>query len=531
MLRICLQLLIVFGCGLPLFAQADSASLFAQIKAADSVRYTSLVSKGAEFTNTTDNKSFTVWWTPTNVGRPAGVIVVLHGHANYATSAAYLWQPYAEKYGYALLTLQWWFGGGEATSDYYEPGQMYPLISDILKAKGVTPGTVLFAGFSRGSANSYAVTVLDATSTGQRYFGLTFSDSGSAQLGYPPNQQIDSGVYGTKPFADLKWAMYCGEKDPDPTGSGCSGMTASKNWVEKLGAKVVLFIDDPMGDHGGFMTNSANVESLLSAYASVLTTAAAVPTCSVSASPSTIVAGASATLTAGCSPAATGYAWTGGTCANNKTASCSVSPTSTTSYSVKGSNASGVGIVATASVTVRAADTSAPAVPTALLGVALSASQVSLSWTASTDNVQVTGYKVYRDGVLVGSPSEAGYADTGLRAETSYSYTVAACDANTNCSAQTASVSVLTSTASNVVSTSEAECLFNWTEDGYPTFLSPRRPGTATAAPYSYRYYSVSRTYLGVSSQDNNLYFVDGQSGQVLNLGLAVNWSLQAKCR
>ena len=54
----------------------------------------------------------------------------------------------------------------------------------------------------------------------------------------------------------------------------------------------------------------------------------------------------------------------------------------------------------------------------------------------------MTGYKVYRGGVLVGSPAGPSFIDTGLTNGVAYSYTVAAVDAAGNTSAQTAAVSV-----------------------------------------------------------------------------------------
>src|ERR1700719_2620511 len=41
-------------------------------------------------------------------------------------------------------------------------------------------------------------------------------------------------------------------------------------------------------------------------------------------------------------------------------------------------------------------DTTPPTAPTNLAATAASSSQINLSWTASTDNVGVTGYKVER---------------------------------------------------------------------------------------------------------------------------------------
>ena len=263
--------------GLPPLAQADSASLLAKAQGADAARYAFLVGKGAEFRNTSDNQSFTVWWQPAGWTPSAGVIVALHGHGAYASSEAALWLPHAEKHGHAVLALQWWFGGGEATSDYYSPDRMYPLLSTLLTGKGTRKGTALFTGFSRGSANSYAVAALDNALGGSRLFGLVLSNAGTAATGYPPNQQIAAGAFGPTPFGGMKWAMYCGEKDPDPTINGCIGMRAAKDWVVRYGATMLLFIDDPTGDHGGFMLNSANVETALATYATVLGAATAAP--------------------------------------------------------------------------------------------------------------------------------------------------------------------------------------------------------------------------------------------------------------
>lgn len=85
------------------------------------------------------------------------------------------------------------------------------------------------------------------------------------------------------------------------------------------------------------------------------------------------------------------------------------------------------------------ADTTAPSVPTGLIATPSDA-QVALSWTASTDNVAVTGYKVRRDGVLIASPTATSYTDAGRTNGTSYSYTVSAVDAAGNESAQTSVV-------------------------------------------------------------------------------------------
>jgi chitodextrinase len=80
-------------------------------------------------------------------------------------------------------------------------------------------------------------------------------------------------------------------------------------------------------------------------------------------------------------------------------------------------------------------DTEAPTAPTGLTASA-SGGGVDLAWTASTDNVGVTGYRILRDGVLIGTVG-ATTSDTDATAApaTTYSYTVKAVDAAGNVSA------------------------------------------------------------------------------------------------
>ena len=89
-------------------------------------------------------------------------------------------------------------------------------------------------------------------------------------------------------------------------------------------------------------------------------------------------------------------------------------------------------------------DTTPPSTPANLAASAISSSAINLTWTASTDNVGVTGYKVFRAGVQVGTPTTNSYSDSGLTASTAYSYTVSANDAAGNNSAQSSSASATT---------------------------------------------------------------------------------------
>jgi bacillolysin len=88
-------------------------------------------------------------------------------------------------------------------------------------------------------------------------------------------------------------------------------------------------------------------------------------------------------------------------------------------------------------------DTQAPTTPTSLTASGITQTSANMAWTASTDNVGVTGYNVYKGGVLIGSPTGTSYSVTGLSAGTTYAMTVKAKDAAGNLSAA-ASVNVTT---------------------------------------------------------------------------------------
>jgi len=77
-------------------------------------------------------------------------------------------------------------------------------------------------------------------------------------------------------------------------------------------------------------------------------------------------------------------------------------------------------------------DVQAPTVPAGLTTTAASTSQINLSWSASTDNVAVVGYKIYRGGGYLTSVSGTSTSDTGLSAGTPYCYQVSAYDAANN---------------------------------------------------------------------------------------------------
>jgi chitodextrinase len=146
-------------------------------------------------------------------------------------------------------------------------------------------------------------------------------------------------------------------------------------------------------------------------------------------------------------------------------------------------------------------DQTAPAIPGGLAVASHAVTSIGLSWTASTDNVGVTGYKVYRNGTQVATTTGTTYTNTGLTPNTTYTYTVAAYDAAGNVSAQSPGVTGTTdpdTTAPTVPGTptqssrTMTTMAISWTAStdnvgvtGYKVYRNGTQVATTTTTNYS----------------------------------------------
>lgn len=212
---------------------------------------------------TSDGQSFLVVWKATK--KPKHWIVSLHGSDGFATDDLAVWHPHLKNRDVGVMCVQWWLGSGDKVTSYYTPEQIYREIDNALQKLGVEPGTAMLHGFSRGSANSYAVMALDA-GRGRRFFSLAVASSGGVGLDYPPTRAILDGIYGKSPLKGTRWVTSAGGHDPHPDRDGIPGMRRAAAWLKKQGAIVLDAIEDPDQGHGALVLNAKNARRVLDLF-------------------------------------------------------------------------------------------------------------------------------------------------------------------------------------------------------------------------------------------------------------------------
>lgn len=154
------------------------------------------------------------------------------------------------------------------------------------------------------------------------------------------------------------------------------------------------------------------------------------------------------------------------------------------------------------------ADTQAPSAPTGLTSSAITQTSFTLSWTASTDNVGVTGYDIYQGSVLKGSSATTSFAVTGLTCNTAYSFTVKAKDAASNTSAASSALPVTTSACATGISLTVNKANLKQTIDGFG-FFGPRDNWWSSSDPsyfYTDAWLNLVLNDLGITMWRNEIY-------------------------
>jgi chitodextrinase len=194
-----------------------------------------------------------------------------------------------------------------------------------------------------------------------------------------------------------------------------------------------------------------------------------------------------------------------------------VAPNISYSYVVNAQDAAGnVSANSNTATVTTPPDTTKPSAPAGLTGSSnASGTQITMSWTAATDNVGVTGYEVWRNAALLSPVAGTSFIDATVVAGTTYSYTVRARDAAGNVSADS-SVLTITATAQpptdtiapsapaslNASANGSTRVDLNWSAStdnvgvvGYQISRSGTQVGTSTSLSYSDTTAQASTSY------------------------------------
>jgi chitodextrinase len=101
-------------------------------------------------------------------------------------------------------------------------------------------------------------------------------------------------------------------------------------------------------------------------------------------------------------------------------------------------------------------DTTPPTAPMNLIATTTTPDRVDLSWTAATDDVEVAGYRVFRNATQIATTTSTSYADTTVSSNTTYTYEVRAYDAAGNVSQPSNTATVTTAIVLTFAPTADA---------------------------------------------------------------------------
>ncbi len=194
-------------------------------------------------------------------GAPAGqnnaskkrVIISLPGHGTTADDDYNkAWLSHIKGNKYALASVNWWDGKGEAKENYMSPEEIVIQSRAFLKQQGYTTNDlVILEGFSRGSANTYAVIANDRIN-GNPVFDAVISASGAYQSDFPLVDTQSNSSQSSTLYRGIYWVLACGGKDDNPQRDGCPAMQKTKAFLTEHGADVLGVLEDPDFGHGAF---------------------------------------------------------------------------------------------------------------------------------------------------------------------------------------------------------------------------------------------------------------------------------------
>jgi len=206
-----------------------------------------------------DDSKFFIAWFPDDWESLTDrkLIVTLHGSGGCSERVYQWWVGPAAERHYALVALQYAWQDETAEEGYAfdDADQIYENLRTVfgqLQAHCPLDDTaVVYHGFSRGSARSFEIALLDRAADGMGVFSAFISDSGTgfAETGGEVPTYLQEAAPDA--YSGARFWLYCGGQDHD--GMTCEGMRRMGPLLEEHGATVTTYRYAP-GGHGIFST-------------------------------------------------------------------------------------------------------------------------------------------------------------------------------------------------------------------------------------------------------------------------------------
>jgi hypothetical protein len=231
--------------------------------------YQTAIAAGARIVNLEPMNTFFVVWVPEGYEEmpTRRVMVVVHGHTGNSYFQTDVELEFAQKYGYAIVAIQWWVGEGEMM---YSGEQVYAFMDIALRYMAYKYNAQLdkcaYRGWSQGSEISYQVAYLDKVN-GTNYLKLIISHDGGMMpdlsqmsVGQEFVTNLYNGVYGDAPFAGTHFYLYAGAEPQ----AGYMRNTAEV--ITNMGGTVERLVEDVGAGHGGFLEHTQYREDALEIF-------------------------------------------------------------------------------------------------------------------------------------------------------------------------------------------------------------------------------------------------------------------------
>jgi len=231
--------------------------------------YADAIESGGRVVNLEPMDTFFVLWVPEGYKdmETRRVVVIAHGHTGNAYREMDNELEFAQKYGYAIVAIQWWNGEGD---EMYSGQQFYDFMNVALQYMAyrydAQLGKCAYRGWSFGSEISYEVTYLDRVN-GTDYLALTIShdggmmpDTSEMAVGREFVTNLYDGVYGDDVFEGKHFYLYAGQRGQ------ADYMRNTAEVIASFGGVVEQLVEDVDAGHDGFYRHPQYHEEALEIF-------------------------------------------------------------------------------------------------------------------------------------------------------------------------------------------------------------------------------------------------------------------------